>query len=197
MKYFKLIIAGGRDFYNISLLDEKISKITAKKKNVLIVCGGAKGADSLGANYALKNDLPIAFFIPDWELHGKKAGYLRNMEMANNADACIAFWDGKSKGTSHMINICKKKFLQHRVIKDNKMFRFEKILKGNKTILYHNRLFLIKSDGAEYLSTCSLNEYHNIPKKYRIKFGQLSKDMKEIVPAMEKRLTFWHNNSPL
>ena len=43
------------------------------------------------------------------DVHGKKAGYLRNVDMAEYADALVAFWDGKSKGTGHMIDIVLKR----------------------------------------------------------------------------------------
>ena len=45
---------------------------------------------------------------PDWDKYGKSAGYIRNTEMAEAGDILVAFWDGKSKGTEHMINIMKK-----------------------------------------------------------------------------------------
>ena len=47
----------------------------------------------------------LGIFFAKWDLYGKSAGYKRNVEMANNADMLIAFWDGTSKGTKHMINI--------------------------------------------------------------------------------------------
>ena len=63
----------------------------------------------------LRKDLRI--FIPQWDKYGKKAGYLRNVEMAENANALIAFWDGKSKGTKHMIDIATERNLPIRVIR--------------------------------------------------------------------------------
>ena len=47
-------------------------------------------------------------FNADWDKFGKSAGYKRNEQMGNHADALIAIWDGKSKGTMHMISIAKK-----------------------------------------------------------------------------------------
>jgi hypothetical protein len=51
-----------------------------------------------------------------WDIFGKSAGYKRNEEMAKVADACVIFWDGKSKGTKHMIDIAKKYKLKLRII---------------------------------------------------------------------------------
>ena len=55
-------------------------------------------------------------FPADWDKYGKAAGYKRNEEMARNADALIAFWDGKSRGTKHMIDLAKKYDLQARIV---------------------------------------------------------------------------------
>ena len=53
--------------------------------------------------------------MANWDTFGKRAGYIRNQEMANNADALVAFWDEESKGTRHMIEIAKKQNLAVRV----------------------------------------------------------------------------------
>jgi hypothetical protein len=81
---------------------------------VSTVISGAcpKGADKFGELYASLNNLPLILFPADWDKYKKKAGYIRNVEMANNAAALIAFWDGVSPGTKHMINIAKEKKLE-------------------------------------------------------------------------------------
>lgn len=106
-KHIKLIVAGGRKFDDKAWLFEQLNK---RKEDISeIVCGGAKGADILGARWAERNSIPIKYFIPDWKQFGKSAGYLRNSEMADYADALLAFWDGESKGTGHMIDIATKR----------------------------------------------------------------------------------------
>ena len=73
-----------------------------------IVSGCARGADALGERFAKSHGLKCHRFPADWEKYGKSAGYIRNKEMAEFSDVIIAFWDGKSKGTKHMIDICEK-----------------------------------------------------------------------------------------
>lgn len=117
---FRIIIAGGRDFTNYTLLKEKVDNIISDKRKthqIYIVSGKARGADSLGEKYANENGLNIMEFPADWGKHGKSAGYKRNLEMAENADALIAFWDGESRGTKHMIDIAKEKNLPTRIIR--------------------------------------------------------------------------------
>ena len=73
-----------------------------------IVSGTANGADKLGEKYALETIFNLKKMPANWDLYGKSAGYVRNEEMAKYADACVCFWDGKSKGTKHMIDLARK-----------------------------------------------------------------------------------------
>ena len=117
---YKIIIAGGRDFMDYNLLKEKTNKILQEKKvthKIVIISGCARGADTLGLRYASENTFDVEEYPADWDKYGKKAGYMRNVEMAENADALIAFWDGKSKGTKHMIDIATERNLPIRVIR--------------------------------------------------------------------------------
>ena len=117
---YKIIIAGGRDFMDYNLLKEKANKILQEKKvihKIVIISGCARGADTLGLRYASENTFDVEEYPADWDKYGKKAGYLRNVEMAENANALIAFWDGKSKGTKHMIDIATERNLPIRVIR--------------------------------------------------------------------------------
>ena len=120
----KVIVGGSRSFTDAKLLKEKcdyyLSDAVAKNYDIEIVSGTAKGADRLGENYALEKGYHIAFFPANWKSFGKRAGYLRNEEMANYADALICFWDGESRGTMHMIDIAKRKGLPVRVVKYHK-----------------------------------------------------------------------------
>ena len=121
----RLIIAGGRDFEDkVSACTEFLNfvkEVTYPKLSKAcpfteIVSGGAKGADRVGEYVAQFFGLPVKQFIPDWDGLGKRAGFVRNAEMAANADALLAFWDGKSKGTKHMIDEATKKGLKVKVV---------------------------------------------------------------------------------
>jgi len=112
----KVIIAGGRDFNDYNMLKEACDWALSKLTDIEIVSGCAKGADSLGEKYASEAGHPCKLFPADWEKYGKAAGYKRNAEMAKYANCLIAFWDGKSKGTQHMINIAKNNGLSVKII---------------------------------------------------------------------------------
>ena len=104
----KVIIAGSRTIYDINLVVRAIKESGFDITEV--VCGEARGIDTLGKKWAKGNDIPVKSFPADWETYGKSAGYKRNVEMAEYAEALIAITTG-SPGTKHMINIAKSKNL--------------------------------------------------------------------------------------
>lgn len=116
---FRVIIAGSRSFKDYAVLQTACDNLLAKKKqthHIVVVSGTAKGADTLGEQYASERGYTVERFPADWQRYGKAAGPVRNRRMADNADALIAFWDGHSTGTKDMIMKAKKKGLATRVI---------------------------------------------------------------------------------
>lgn len=104
---YKLLIAGSRNFNDYGYLKKRIDKLIAnwKKEEIIIISGGAKGTDTLAEKYAIENDLSFEVYPAEWEKLGKKAGMVRNIKMAESATHAAIFWDGKSPGTKHMIEI--------------------------------------------------------------------------------------------
>jgi hypothetical protein len=107
MREFRLIIAGSRDFDDYELLKKKTNHVLSEKvktHEIKIVSGCASGADNLGERYAVENGYEIEKHPALWSRHGRAAGPIRNGKMAEQSDALIVFWDGKSKGTRNMIH---------------------------------------------------------------------------------------------
>lgn len=116
---FKVIIAGSRGFNNYKLLAQQCNRLLSdkrKKCNIVIISGHARGADTLGEKYAKEEGFDLEIYPAQWDKLGKKAGLVRNEQMGSIADAVIAFWDGKSHGTKHMIDFATNKGLLVRVI---------------------------------------------------------------------------------
>ena len=103
-------IVGSRTFTDYQRLKELCDDILTPGD--IIVSGGAKGADALGARYADENNLEKLIFKPDWAKHGRGAGFVRNKTIVENSELLIACWDGKSRGTSDSINHAKKKGIE-------------------------------------------------------------------------------------
>jgi hypothetical protein len=105
----KTIIAGSRTINNYSLIVDAINESGFDITEV--VCGEAKGVDTLGKLWAYSENIPVKSFPADWNTFGKSAGYKRNVQMGEYANALIAITSG-SPGTKHMINIAKEKGLK-------------------------------------------------------------------------------------
>lgn len=115
----KIITAGGRDFNDYETFKQcmktALIRLGIPEGNfrkyfygprITVYQGEASGADALGKRWAEENSLDIKSFPPDWKLFGKKAGPIRNSEMAAKADVLVAIWDGQSKGTFDIIKKC-------------------------------------------------------------------------------------------
>lgn len=111
---FRVIVAGSRDFNDYEFLKERLDHLLTKKLEdfeIIIVSGTAYGADKLGERYANEKGFGIDRYPADWNQYGKSAGYMRNTQMAENAEACVVFRVNNSKGSTHMINIANEKNL--------------------------------------------------------------------------------------
>ncbi len=111
---YKVIVAGGRDFDNYEYLKEKLDETficlgDLDTHPIEIISGMAKGADTLGIKYAEEHKLTMVLYPANWKKYPRMAGILRNMNMLVTATHLVAFWDGKSHGTKHMIEIAKAK----------------------------------------------------------------------------------------
>ena len=113
----KIIIAGSRDFKNYNLLRDKCDKILANLTDITIVSGKCpRGADQLGEDYAKERGYNLEYYPAEWFTYGKRAGHMRNEEMAKIGTHLIAFWDGKSPGTKSMITLAEQYKLKIRTI---------------------------------------------------------------------------------
>ena len=139
MRKYRLIIAGGRkyarrwqpdlkrwtyDDVELQTAFRKLNRLAGKialgrplKDAIIVVEGGAEGADRVGRMWAESHGIEVETFEADWEGLGKRAGYVRNADMAEVGDYLAAFWNGSSKGTKMMIELSRKKGIKTAVIR--------------------------------------------------------------------------------
>lgn len=98
----KVAVIGSRNLV-VNNLEDYLPKNTIE-----IVSGGAKGIDSCAKLYAIKNNIKLTEFLPQYSKYGKKAPLIRNQLIIDYADCVFAFWDGTSRGTKFVINACRK-----------------------------------------------------------------------------------------
>jgi len=108
----KIAIVGSREFntdkYKDIIFDvlNKFFKEHLEYIPTCVISGHAKGPDTFGELWANENNLETIIIPPNWKKYGMNAGFIRNVDIITQCDLCIAFWDGKSKGTNHDIHLC-------------------------------------------------------------------------------------------
>lgn len=116
MNEFRILVCGGRNYDNrthfFRFMDRVLEAVggtgESPRRNVVIIHGAARGADSLANDYATERGLRVVSYPADWKTHGRAAGPIRNKKMltSEQPDVIIAFEGGD--GTADMIRIGKK-----------------------------------------------------------------------------------------
>lgn len=108
-----IIIAGSRDVVNKKYLEDITNAVVELGDlKPTIISGTCRGGDQLGELWAKNQGVECIRMPAKWTVNGvfiKAAGYKRNVEMINVADAVIALWDGLSLGTSHTLKLAHNK----------------------------------------------------------------------------------------
>ena len=98
----KIVIAGSRSITDYVALRRAIAQSDFSIGEV--VCGTARGVDTLGELWAAEHNVPVRKFPANWGRFGRAAGMYRNAEMAEYGDGGLILWDGESRGTLDMID---------------------------------------------------------------------------------------------
>lgn len=106
----RTIIAGSRIGPSMEMLESAMSECGWIPTTV--ISGAARGADRLGEVWASAHNIPVERYCAQWGIHGRSAGHIRNVLMADRAAALVALWDGYSRGTKNMIETAKRKGLR-------------------------------------------------------------------------------------
>lgn len=78
----------------------------------ILLSGGARGVDTIGEHWwveTMGDKDSIVRIVPDWDGLGKRAGYVRNVELVERATHAIIVWDGQSRGTAHTLGLVQAK----------------------------------------------------------------------------------------
>jgi hypothetical protein len=113
-----ICVNGSRGFNDLDCMDRHLRYhiLEGTENNYRLIVGGAKGADTLAREWAIKNGVEFLEMPADWNKFGKSAGYRRNVEMINISQMLISFWDDQSKGTKHTIDYATEKGVKTQVI---------------------------------------------------------------------------------
>jgi len=107
-KPFRLLVCGGRTYADLDRVRREMNRVVGLRRNVIVIHGGARGADSLAGAVAVKAGVPTEVYVAEWEKHGRAAGMLRNKRMLEEGkpDLVLAFPGGI--GTGGMIRIARQ-----------------------------------------------------------------------------------------
>ena len=122
---FALLVVGSRSITDYVFVKEKLDYLIGSirgKYRFQVVSGGANGVDKLAERYAEENGLEMHVMPAEWDKYGRRAGFIRNDDMHRYISGfthrgCVAFWDGKSRGTLHSLELAKKYGNSLRLIK--------------------------------------------------------------------------------
>lgn len=106
----RTIIAGSRGCTDPSALAAALQ--SCGWVPTLVISGTARGVDRMGEEWAERAGVPAVRYPAEWERYGVSAGHRRNAVMAGHAQALVALWDGKSRGTAHMIQTAQRRGLR-------------------------------------------------------------------------------------
>lgn len=111
----RCIIAGSRGYHGstVGLIVRAVAASGFESEITEVISGCAKGIDLLGEIWAKSRKIKVTRFEADWDGLGKRAGYVRNQQMAEYAaqdpdGSLIAIYDGSSPGTRSMIDLARK-----------------------------------------------------------------------------------------
>ncbi len=82
-----------------------------------LVSGGANGADNYAKEYAIKNNIPIVEYLPQYQIYGRRAPLMRNIQIVDNCDFLLAFWNGISRGTKFTIDYASRQGVPFEVVR--------------------------------------------------------------------------------
>lgn len=100
----KVLVTGGRGYADKEYLFRILDNLHSKRHFGMVIHGAAAGADSLAGQWARDRGVQEVVCPANWNVYGRRAGYLRNKAMANlRPDAVIVFPGGV--GTNMMVDI--------------------------------------------------------------------------------------------
>lgn len=129
-----VLVTGSRDWTDIDIIKKELEKL---EKNVILIHGGAKGADSIAGRLWKQMGGKVIECKADWDKYGKAAGPKRNEQMLTEFDisSALAFRNGCSKGTSHMVELLKTSNIPYVERWMNSTLNLPTTIKQQRTIL--------------------------------------------------------------
>lgn len=107
----RVLITGSRTWDDRDQIRAALQEAWRESVGPFILVSGAcpTGADFIGESLCAEVGIEVERHPADWDLYGKRAGFVRNAEMVDlGADLCLAFIRDGSKGASMTAGLAEK-----------------------------------------------------------------------------------------
>ena len=110
----RVLVCGSRDWQRPAWIGARMAQLP---KGSEILHGDARGADHDASMYAKALGFHARRFDADWKAEPRRAGIIRNLAMFDaQPDLVLAFWDGKSRGTAHVVAEAERRGIRLEVV---------------------------------------------------------------------------------
>lgn len=110
MQEFRILVCGGRAYNDrervFKILDAAAQALA--NRHIKIIHGAATGADSLAKLWATERRVNNQAFPADWDIHGKRAGFIRNKQMLDEGKPHVVIAFPGGVGTRMMVQLAKR-----------------------------------------------------------------------------------------
>lgn len=110
----RVAIVGSRDYPD--LIHVRLYVRHEMHAGDVLISGGARGVDATAEAEAKRRGLDVLSIRPNYDLYGRRAPLVRNEDIVAGCDALVAFWDGKSHGTMHTVNLAKRRGIPIKIV---------------------------------------------------------------------------------
>lgn len=108
----KLMVTGGRDYTDDTLLRTTLDEIHHKTPVTLLIHGANKGgADRLARLWAESRNIQTKPFPADWNRYHKAAGPIRNQEMIDDGPHLVVAFPGNN-GTADAVTRARRRGIE-------------------------------------------------------------------------------------
>jgi len=116
---YRILITGSRTWTDRDtiwrVLGDTVAPIDITRETVLVSGACPRGADALAEDWARRYGLTVERHRANWQLEGRRAGFIRNARMVNlGADICLAFIKDGSRGASHTARLAEEAGIETR-----------------------------------------------------------------------------------
>lgn len=117
-----VVVSGSRSWSDSEAIQREFDawESAVQPQSVRFIHGAARGADRLAAYEAARRGWHVEALPAMWEVYGRRAGIVRNLEMLDENPAHVfIFWDGQSRGTKHVIDEVQRRRQSYSIVRSD------------------------------------------------------------------------------